>query len=212
MIPCACERLRQASHCSINTASHWSRAKPRRTASDSHLHYCGWPCTRWVYKIVTDPRGFLWFCTYDGLSRFDDYEFVNYGVVQGLPHRSIHDLLITRNGDYWVATSAGVAHFNAFASTSDPNFKAYLPGQRPGSEIITDLYEDSSGTIWVGTGNGLFALREAGGDWQLEYVSLGEKTGERLDITSMVEDSPGVLWVGAEQGLPKKHKKAQTKR
>ena len=22
-----------------------------------------------VYKIVTDPRGFLWFCTTDGLSR-----------------------------------------------------------------------------------------------------------------------------------------------
>jgi ligand-binding sensor domain-containing protein/two-component sensor histidine kinase len=165
-----------------------------------------------VYKIVTDPRGFLWFCTYDGLSRFDGYEFVNYGVAQGLPHRSIHDLLITRKGDYWVATSAGVAHFNAFASTSDPNFKAYLPGQRPGSEIITDLYEDSSGTIWAGTGNGLFALREAAGDWQLEYVSLGEKTGERLDITSMVEDSPGVLWVGTEQGLFRRFRDGNTER
>ena len=53
-----------------------------------------------VHKIVTDPRGFLWFCTYDGLSRFDGYEFVNYGIPQGLPHRSVRDLLITRTGDY----------------------------------------------------------------------------------------------------------------
>ncbi len=152
-----------------------------------------------VHKIVTDPRGYLWFCTYDGLSRFDGYEFVNYGVAHGLPHRSVHDLLITRKGDYWVATSAGVARFNALASSSAPKFKAYIPPQRPGSEIITDLLEDSSGLIWVATGNGLFVLREAAGDWQFEYVSLGEK--ERLNISSVVEDSPGVLWIGTEQGL-----------
>ena len=30
-----------------------------------------------VYKIVPDPQGFLWFYTYDGLSRFDGYQFVN---------------------------------------------------------------------------------------------------------------------------------------
>jgi len=153
-----------------------------------------------VSKIVTDPRGFLWFCTYDGLSRFDGYEFVNYSVAQGLPHRSVQDLLITRKGDYWVATSGGVARFNAFASTSAPKFKVYVPTQRPSSEFVTDLYEDSSGTIWVGTANGLFALRESGGDWQFEYIPL-EKSDERLDITSIVEDSPGVLWVGTEQGL-----------
>jgi ligand-binding sensor domain-containing protein len=59
-----------------------------------------------VYKIVTDPRGFLWFCTTDGLSRFDGYEFVNYSVAQGLPHRIVYDLVISGKGDYWVATSA----------------------------------------------------------------------------------------------------------
>lgn len=51
----------------------------------------------------------------DGLSRFDGYEFVNYSVAQGLPHRVVFDLLITRSGDYWVVTSAGVAHFNPLA-------------------------------------------------------------------------------------------------
>lgn len=32
-----------------------------------------------INKIVTDSRGFVWFCTSDGLSRFDDYVFTNYG-------------------------------------------------------------------------------------------------------------------------------------
>src|SRR5678810_451036 len=151
-----------------------------------------------VSKIVTDPRGFLWFCTYDGLSRFDGYEFVNYSIAQGLPHRVVFDLLITRNGDYWVATSAGVARFTPLASGSESKFKTYVPTGRPDAEVITDLYEDSSGTIWVGTGNGFHKLVQNGGDWRVEYVGLGEDTHEQLDITTVVEDSPGVLWIGAE--------------
>ena len=155
-----------------------------------------------VYKIVNDPRGFLWFCTTDGLSRFDGYEFVNYSVTQGLPHRAVHDLLITGKGDYLVATSAGVALFRASALSSDPKFKTYVPAQRPDAQIITDLYEDRSGGIWVGTGNGLYSLHHVdGGDWQFEYVSLGEKNDEQLDIARVVEDSAGALWVGTEQGL-----------
>lgn len=104
-----------------------------------------------VYKIVSDPRGFLWFCTYDGLSRFDGYEFVNYSIEHGLPHRLVFDLLITRKGDYWVATNNGVARFNPLAATSNPKLRSYIPTQRPISETIFDLYEDSSGTVWAGT-------------------------------------------------------------
>src|SRR5213593_4560565 len=65
-----------------------------------------------VNKIVRDARGFLWFCTADGLSRFDGYGFTNFGTDQGLPHPSVNDILETRNGDYWVATSGGLVHFN----------------------------------------------------------------------------------------------------
>ncbi len=59
-----------------------------------------------VNKIVRDSRGFLWFCTADGLSRFDGYTFTNYGTDQGLPHANVTDLLETRSGEYWVGTGA----------------------------------------------------------------------------------------------------------
>src|SRR5437868_1832669 len=65
-----------------------------------------------INKIVRDSRGFLWFCTSEGLSRFDGYSFTNYGTAQGLPHPSVNDLLETRSGDYWVATNGGLVRFN----------------------------------------------------------------------------------------------------
>ena len=37
-----------------------------------------------VNKIVRDSRGFLWFCTNEGLARFDGYTFTNYGTPGGV--------------------------------------------------------------------------------------------------------------------------------
>src|SRR5881275_3461283 len=65
-----------------------------------------------INRIVRDSRGFLWFCTSEGLSRFDGYSFTNYGVNQGLPHAIVNDFLETRNGELWIATNAGLVLFN----------------------------------------------------------------------------------------------------
>jgi ligand-binding sensor domain-containing protein len=65
-----------------------------------------------INKIVRDSRGFLWFCTIDGLSRFDGYTFTNFGPDQGLPHANVTDLLETRSGEYWVGTYGGLVRFN----------------------------------------------------------------------------------------------------
>src|ERR1700736_1260753 len=65
-----------------------------------------------INKIVRDSRGFLWFCTADGLSRFDGYTFTNFGTDQGLPHANVTGLLETRSGEYWVATYGGIVRFN----------------------------------------------------------------------------------------------------
>ena len=112
----------------------------------------------------------------------------------------VFDLLITRSGDYWVATSAGVARFNPLAYNSESKFKTYVPTGRPDAEVITDLYEDSSRNDLGWHRQWLSQAASNGDDWQLEYVSLGENQASSLDVTTIVEASPGVLWIGAEAG------------
>src|SRR5262245_44717992 len=67
-----------------------------------------------INKIVRDSRGFLWFCTAEGLSRFDGYGFKNYTQQDGLPHRNVSNFLETKDGTYLVATSNGLSVFNPY--------------------------------------------------------------------------------------------------
>jgi ligand-binding sensor domain-containing protein len=43
-----------------------------------------------VHRIVRDSHGYLWFCTREGLSRFDGYSFTTYGIDDGLPATEIN--------------------------------------------------------------------------------------------------------------------------
>ncbi len=117
-----------------------------------------------IYRIVKDSRGFLWFCTGEGLSRFDGYTFTNYGVELGLPHRTVTDFLETRAGEFWLATHGGLVRFNPRgtpvgrvvyaneAVTPAPMFTVVVPeDEHRFARAATALLESRDGTIWCGT-------------------------------------------------------------
>ncbi len=144
-----------------------------------------------VSKIKQDSRGFLWFCTNDGVSRFDGYGFTNFTVADGLPSRYARDFLETRTGAILIATEGGLAKLDTVAKT--PLFTALSP-ENPKAKIINVLFEDKNGTIFVGTADGLFKLRE---NTEFEAVNLGVSAV----VSAIIEDRRGWLWVGTENGL-----------
>ncbi|HSP63782.1 MAG TPA: two-component regulator propeller domain-containing protein, partial [Pyrinomonadaceae bacterium] len=146
-----------------------------------------------VTRIVRDSRGFLWFCTGEGLSKFDGYQFTNYSIDQGLPHRVVNDLLETRDGDYWVATGGGVSRFNPVGAAL---FTTYRPGADEGSAHVEVLIQDRDGVIWCGTDNGLYRLKDSGGQVQFEFVDMGmPHEAEGNLIQALISDRQGALWI-----------------
>lgn len=169
-----------------------------------------------VNKIVNDSHGFLWFCTGEGLSRFDGNKFKNYTQVEGLPHRNINDLLETDNGDYLIATSGGLAVFNPLGkafkwniiagkleqtSNEPPIFKTFLtPDAEKDDKIsksINSLAQDGAGNIFAGTNHGLFRISKKDNDWQFENI---ENT-EFNDINSLFTDSRKDVWIATPSAV-----------
>ncbi len=154
-----------------------------------------------VLRIVPDSRGYLWFCTGEGLSRFDGYSFTNYTTDHGLPHRSVRDLLETRNATFWIATGDGLVRFNPNARRSsnsgEPMFVTYHPDESQPARSISVLYEDPGGTVWCGTMGGLYRLEDVNGQVKFHFVEMGMRNvWDESFVEDILEDRRGALWVG----------------
>ena len=148
-----------------------------------------------VHCIHQDTHGFLWFCTAEGLSRFDGYQFTNYQTVDGLPGNLVRDFLETRNGLYWIATTDGVVRFDPRGAGAS-RFRAYpLNGPKAVPKV---LREDRDGAIWCGTTNsrGVFYL----GPKDTAFHPVDMPTVDPI-VTALLVDRRGALWMGTAGGL-----------
>ncbi|HVE56665.1 MAG TPA: two-component regulator propeller domain-containing protein [Pyrinomonadaceae bacterium] len=168
-----------------------------------------------VNRIIRDSRGFLWFCTSEGLSRFDGYEFKNYTQDDGLPHRAVYDFLETKDGEFWAATLDGVVLFDPAgvsnrekigqSKTDAPMFRTFRPADlktAPATWAITDLLEDRDGKIWAASSHGLYQLTKQAGVWRLERFEIPPAAADRIEeFTALLLDSTGSVWAATALGL-----------
>ena len=162
-----------------------------------------------VQSVVADKAGYLWFGTVEGLSRFDGYEFTNYGLNEGLPHASANALLLTRDGGLWIGTSRGLCRFNPESRLpSGHQFTVYQPSAVRGTQFIIALAEDRDGSIWCGTGAGLFRLRRLSPSLaQFDPADAGQP---KVDVVkALLVDREGALWIGTDYGLYRRGPDAQ---
>ncbi|WP_242121686.1 hybrid sensor histidine kinase/response regulator transcription factor [Aestuariivivens sediminicola] len=123
-----------------------------------------------------------------------------------LNDQRISDFLQDSKERLWVGTYQGLKLYN---SISD-NFKTFnkIHGKTGtlSSDIIICLHEDKSGTLWVGTPNGLNKVIEAGND-KFIFKLYQEKDG-LLDsyIHAILEDDNGNIWVSTNKGVSRFNK------
>jgi ligand-binding sensor domain-containing protein len=151
-----------------------------------------------VFCLVRDSRGFMWFCTSEGLSRYDGYGFTNYGIDQGLPDAGVIHFLETRDGEYWVATASGISRFlpqipsarDQAGGKSRRFFDVYRLEQNEfWSRRPLQLAEAPDGRIWCLTTDGLFRFDRT--RKQFESIETGA-----YGYTSLFQERDGSLWLG----------------
>lgn len=150
-----------------------------------------------ISALIQDHHGFLWVGTWDGLNRYDGYEFRVYRPNAERPG-SLSDGLVTSlalaaNGGLWIGTRHGGLNyyrrhddrFIAFTTTEGP---ARLPGNR-----VDVVFSASDGATWVGTDAGLMRM-------------LGPVESPRTEIVLhrqalvLAEDGQGSVWIGCNDG------------
>lgn len=108
-----------------------------------------------VRCIYQDSKGYIWFGTYDGLNRYDGYDFKIYRNQPGNPHSIIHNYVNTIVEDnkhrLWVGTRQGISVldpvYQRFTQVSMP--KAGKKTPRPIETYIANITKDSAGDMFV---------------------------------------------------------------
>lgn len=111
--------------------------------------------------IVQDTKGFLWVASYNGLYRYDGYEFKLYSVdpedPESLGHNTITSLIAGNNGDLWIGTFGG--GLNKYNAKSDAFIK-YLHETDNNNSIshnnitTNGLFLEHDSILWIGCDGG----------------------------------------------------------
>lgn len=159
--------------------------------------------SNFVSYVMRDSRGFLWFCTRDGLSRFDGSRFVTYQVGGKNAPPGIEQIIETRKGVYWIATTGGLYRFDPNANLAAPpgSGRAVLSAEMVSADRGV-LYEDRTGNLWIGA-DALYRLEDKDGKviWQKVELNLPEQLTAGYVIASFCEGRDGSLWVVTSRGL-----------
>lgn len=174
----------------------------RLQATLSHYSIDNGLCSDAISNITHDDYGYVWLATWNGVSRFDGFNFFNYKTgnlsgVKGL-HNRVDLLVVDQAQNVWMKMYDGRL-FVLDRQTDciiDP-----LKDVNDHEDFCIDYffspYVNSSGDVLVSFGNaGLYKLRLDRSGLKRQHILTGS-----LAVTCVVEGYHGDLWVGTNEGV-----------
>ena len=174
--------------------------------------------------MLQDSMGYLWFGSWDGLRKFDSYNFTTYKHIPGdtssLIQNSIFTIWQDANKTIWLGTAEGgitkfdryTGKFTQYTPVSDS--ATYIPPLR----AVSAINEDNEGNMWVGNylGELMRFNKETGTFYPQTYyldnpVVFNNNKHTKEDIYSkghdavncIYKDHTGTIWIGNMAGLHK---------
>jgi PAS domain S-box-containing protein len=155
-----------------------------------------------VTQLLIDHAGTLWATTFDGLNRFDPAtsHFTVYKPDKQSGALIDIEIKEDRQGALWVGThSSGLQCFDPSTEQftaiykHDPNDATSLSNNR-----VNSVHFDQSGTMWVGTQDGLDKFAPKTGRFKTYYDHDGLSGNV---VSCILEDERGNLWMSTNNGL-----------
>lgn len=144
-----------------------------------------------VRAIEQDHRGYIWFATMGGVSRFDGVSFTNFSTGQGLLDNQVNCIYNAQNQDIWFGCSGGLSRFDG------TQFFSYPFDLHSESYMVLDVLELLPGEFLVATnGNGLFRFYEKSG----KYEQVSSYADDAL-IRRLIKTNTGDILVCSRSGL-----------
>lgn len=168
--------------------------EPRnRLLIKNYTTHDGLPDAR-VAPIMQDSKGYLWFGTQAGLTRYDGKEFETFGGAKDIPGIFGRFMCEDHHGGIWFAYTGfargGLLRYFNGAITEFLTVTALL-GEEAGT-----IVEDGEGNIWVGSSKTLIRMRADDStwrSWQMEAIP-------NLNAAALFVDREKRLWVGTFGG------------
>lgn len=141
-----------------------------------------------VRCMAQDPRGYLWFGTLGGLSRFDGLVFSNHALQEGLPDPQVNALWADPAG-LWLGAGDHLVRYdgNRFAAVA-------LPGADHARVMAV-----------TGDGMGRYVATDGAGVYRMKGNGISRLDGYPADTAdgarALLLDREGRLYVGLRNGL-----------
>ena len=105
----------------------------------------------YIYGILQDSYGFMWFISGNGLSRYDGYNFKYYSIAI---QSSIYSIKEDKNKNIWIQAGEKYFVYDRVKDCIDDNITGILQGVDIQGEIKL-LFVDYDNNIWFSTGDKL---------------------------------------------------------
>ncbi len=159
-----------------------------------------------VNDMVLDHNGTMWFGTNGGLNRWTGADFERFrkrfDSPGGLPTNQILSFCSHGEKGIWIGTDKGLIKWD-FDRESFSSIDIQFP-MNGEDLVVNDVYEDRSGTIWLGTNSGL-VVGTVGSENQKEFEWRIYRNSSRSfstlpadNVVALLEDESGLMWFGTE--------------
>jgi hypothetical protein len=108
--------------------------------------------TNTFYTSFQDSKGFMWFGSESGVSKYDGYNFTNFTTGDGLSDNEVFNFFEDSSGKIWFETLNG--NISYYKNGEIINSSRDTTLRRLDSQsYISGMFQDKDGTIWISSLN-----------------------------------------------------------